>query len=833
MLLRLEHLSKRFSGVAALDDVSFDLAAGEVHALVGENGAGKSTLINILSGVLQPDEGQIYLGDAPVVLRDPPAARRLGISVVHQEVEVFPALSLAENLALAVGLPTRLPGIVDWRAVFSAARRAAGVMREPPDVAASAGDLPIAQRQMARIAVAVEQQAKVLLLDEPTSSLSESESQWLFEHVAALKRRGVGVIYISHRQNEIFELADRITVLRDGRRVWSGPTGGIDVPRLVEAMVGRQYQLREAVERASAENSPPGQPLLEVSHLTDAAGAFREVSLRVDAGEIVALYGLVGAGRSEFAQALMGLRGRPTGAACVGGAPLALGSAASASRAGLAYLPEDRLQAGIFRQLPIRVNASIASLPSYERSGLIAVGCERAAVAEQIAALGVKCQDQEQPIRELSGGNQQKVVLARWLLNAPRVLLLDEPTRGVDVAAKADLHERIRDYARRGNAVMMISSDLAEAIDHADRIVVFRQGRVAGELSPRECSARQIAHAALPIENLAATTRKPAPAWMRRALRSEWGVLLATVGLGAALAATNPHFLTVSNLLGLLTNTAVWSILALAASCVIVAGGIDISIGAIFALAAASAALVMKSSLPAAASIPLGVAAALVVGAAAGAANALIAIVGRVHPIVVTLGTMTAIRGLLIMLTGGDAITNLPAAFDAFANGRLLGVNGAIVVMIAVVAAMQFWAAQTVSGRQAYALGTNPAAARTVGISQTRVWLTVFALGGTLSAVAALVELSQNGSMQSSMGVDYELNAIAAAVIGGTAITGGRGRPWGVLLGALLIGVVNNSLVLWQVSRYHNRLVIGLLILAAVLWDLAWQKLTARTGARG
>jgi ABC-type sugar transport system ATPase subunit/ribose/xylose/arabinose/galactoside ABC-type transport system permease subunit len=677
---------------------------------------------------------------------------------------------------------------------------------------------------MARIAVALAHRARILLLDEPTSSLSSSEAAWLFEHIEALRASGVGILYISHRQSEIFQLADRILVLRDGRRVWFGATRETTPQQLVADMVGRDYA---AVATCLTNTIPHAAPVrLAVEHLSDRAGRFRDVSLRVRAGEMLGIYGLVGAGRSEFAQAVFGLTPASQGRVEVDGRPIVVRAPSDAIAAGIAYVPEDRLQEALFRELSVRENTVIASLDRLGWGPLASQTAELKAVDAQLKSLAVRYRGADQPVRQLSGGNQQKTVLARWLLTEPKVLLLDEPTRGVDVGSKAELHRLLRDWVRAGNAGVMISSDLAEIIEHSDRVVVFRDGRAVEEFSP-SAGAGQIAQAAL-LDEATVDARRS-----RKAARSKWsslalgelGVLLACLLLAAWLSLTQSHFLTADNLVALLTNAAVWTILALGASIVIIAGGIDISIGAICAFGAAVAALVLSSSLQAALAIPLAFVAALAVGGAAGALNAAISLSGRIHPIVTTLGTMTVYRGLLIMLTGGEALTDLPAPFGRLANLKFLGVNGSIVLMFAVVAVVEFWQRRTLSGRYLFALGANPVAAHTVGISKPRVWCLAFGLGGLLAALAGLLELAQTGSLQSSMGTGYELRAIAAAVIGGTAITGGRGSAVGVLCGSLLMSLVHNALVLWQVSRYHSDLVIGGLILAAILWDLAWRKL--------
>ena len=593
------------------------------------------------------------------------------------------------------------------------------------------------------------------------------------------------------------------------------------------------------------------------TNLSSTDGRVCDVSFAVNAGEIVGLYGLVGAGRTELAHLLFGLATPPQGEVEIDGRTFRIRSTDEAVTAGIAYLPEDRLRQGICRDLSVRDNTVLATLARWQRGPLTSAARERAASAEQLAALGVRYRDLEQPIGDLSGGNQQKVVLARWLLTRPRVLVLDEPTRGVDVRSKAEIHRLLADCAAAGCALLLISSDLPEVLANSDRVLVFRDGQVAGEFLPNQCTPAEVARAALPPDaapalttfksrGLGATAGSPSSARLAslttvnpsqtaaiRAKRvTRWRFATSELGLAVALAAfiavltvTTDNFSTADNLRGLATGAAVWTILALAAAPVIIAVGIDISIGAIFALAAAVGGLVMKLDGPPLAMVPAGIAAGLTVALTAGLTNASLALVGRLHPIVVTLGMMGVYRGLLVLLTGGETIHGMPAAFDAMANRRVAGVNGSMLVLLASIGAAHVWLTHTVAGRHLYAVGASNAAARVFGISRGRAWLVAFGGGGLLVGLAGLLQLAQDGSMQSVMGTGYELRAIAAAVIGGTAISGGRGSVIGVVLGAALLSLVSNALVLWQISRYHHDLVVGGLILAAVLWDLLWRKL--------
>lgn len=824
-LLELHRIRRTFPGVVALDQVSFQLLPGEVHALVGENGAGKSTLINILSGVLQPDEGQIKLLGAPVLLPNPVEARRQGIVAVHQEAELFPTLSVAENMALESGLPANKLGLIQWRQVDAAAANAMSQLGTSWRTDTPAAELSVAHRQMAQVAAAIDQQVRVLILDEPTSSLSRREAEWLFSRVQALKEAGTGIIYISHRQDEIFHLADRITVLRDGQHIWTRPVGNVDSNGLVTAMVGRPVETertRSDTTRPSIA-SPELPPRLRVKDLRSGQANSQSVDLQVAPGEIVGLYGLVGAGRTEFAQTLFGMTPAVDGTIAVDGVEHTIRTPRDALAAKIAYVPEDRLQEGICRHLTVRANLVLSSLRRWTRHGLASLARERQASHESVQQLAVRHRSIEQPISQLSGGNQQKIVVGRSLLTTPQILVLDEPTRGVDVGAKSEIHQILRTLADQGQSVLMISSELPEVMAHADRIVVFREGRVSGEFDPTSASAADVAEAAFPAvaaQRQIAASKPPTHNKLRlRVPVAEWGlacvVLLLTCWLWSTTEGFDPWIQ--------LTHATVWIILGLAASSVILAGGIDISIGSLLALSAASAAFVLRLDYTPLLTIPAAILLATTVGIAGGVANGALSLVGRVHPIVVTLGTMTIYRGLVIMLLGGRPATGLPPLFLRLAIDPQSGFRGAVLATAVLVVVVHIFLQHTRSGRHIFALGSSPTAARLVGISASRTWLLAFGVGGGLAGLAGALQLAMSGQMQSRLGSGWELGAIAVAVIGGVSIQGGRGSVLGVILGALLLRLVTSAIVRWGIAGEQVDLLIGGMILAAVLSDLGWR----------
>jgi len=470
-LLQIRNLSKRFPGVQALMAVDLDLFAGEIHALVGENGAGKSTLLRILAGIDPAEEGEIRFEGRPVTLSDPRKALGLGIAAIHQEASLCPDLSVAENLFLG-HLPRTRPGWVDRPRLQREARRLLEPFGAAISPAARVGELTPAQKQMVAIARALSQSVRVLILDEPTAFFTEQETACLFALLKDLRARNTGILYISHRLEEIFRLSDRVTVLRDGERVATRPTRELNSYELIRLMVGR------FLESAFPRTRPaPGEAVLEVRDLA-CPPLLEGISFEIRSHEILGLAGLVGAGRSELAQALFGLHRAASGQIQVAGRPLPLGSPRAAMAHGVAYVPEDRQRQGLFSAMSVGQNLTIQILHTLATGGWVRRPQEEALARSWVERLGVRPPHLKPPIRTLSGGNQQKVLLARSLAAHPRVLLLDEPTRGVDVGARAEIHCLIDRLAADGMAILLISSELPEVLGMSDRVMVLRQGRI-------------------------------------------------------------------------------------------------------------------------------------------------------------------------------------------------------------------------------------------------------------------------------------------------------------------------------------------------------------------
>jgi len=475
-LLRLSGISKTFAGVRALKGVSFDLEEGEVHALVGENGAGKSTLIKVVTGAHAPDEGTMEVRGRVIDSHDPVSARALGIAAIYQQPALFPDLTVAENLALGLE-PGGAWRRIRWGMRNERARQLLGRIGAEIDPEEGVRRLSMPEQQLVEIARALGSDARILIMDEPTASLSDKEVGNLFRVIRELKGQGVGIVYISHRLEELPEVADRVTALRDGALVGTRPMAEVDRAALIRMMVGRE--LSAVFPKIQVE---PGAIVLEVEGLSCRASGVRNVGFSVRAGEILGLAGLVGAGRTELARVLFGVTPADAGTIRLRGVAVAVRSPAQAVALGIAYVPEDRRRHGVISEFSVAANATLTTLRANSRRGLIDFARERAVAEEFVGKLGIKAASIDAPAGELSGGNQQKVALAGRLAAAPAVLILDEPTQGVDVGAKAEIHRLMGLLAAQGMAIVMISSELPEILGMSDRVAVLHAGTIVGTI---------------------------------------------------------------------------------------------------------------------------------------------------------------------------------------------------------------------------------------------------------------------------------------------------------------------------------------------------------------
>jgi ABC-type sugar transport system ATPase subunit/ribose/xylose/arabinose/galactoside ABC-type transport system permease subunit len=781
-LAELRGIEKSFAGVRAVRGVDLAVRGGEVHGLIGENGAGKSTLMRILAGAERADAGTILWRGEAVSFGGPADAIRLGIAEIYQELSLVPALSVAENIFLGHE-PLRRGGFVERAAMAAGARRLLrdlGVVQaERPEVPVET--LSVAAQQMVEIAKAVSRNASLLIMDEPTASLGGAEVRALFELIRRLRERGISIVYVSHRLEEVVEIADRVTVMRDGEVVGTLATRDASIEGLIALMVGRELERPEA--RAAAEARE--ETLLDARGLAAPPGLV-DASLEVRTGEIVAVWGLVGSGRSTLARAIAGVVPAESGSVTVAGKRIRGSSPAAALAEGLVYLTEDRKGQGLMLDRSTR------------------------ALGRLVGALRLRAASLEATVRNLSGGNQQKAMLARALLTEPRVLIVDEPTRGIDVGSKAEIHQLLRDIADQGRGVVMVSSELPEVLGVADRIAVMREGTLVAEFEAAKASEDALLAAATPgrRREAVATRREVGQTWVQQGGAAF--VVLAALWLVAAVLSAN--FLSITNQSNLLGQAAVLALLALAQAFVILAGGIDLSVGATLTAASIAAAVVMNGDdgriLP-------GILAALAVGGAVGLANGLLVQGLRLEPFIVTLGTAAAVQGLVLSWTTGPTGAAAPRFIEltAIQVWRLPALGLASLGLVAVAG---IWLRYHVRGRHIYAVGGDAGASRLSGLRVDRIRVATYTLAGLLAAVAGLFTLARFGAADPRTGIGLEFASITAVVAGGISFAGGRGTVWGALAGVGILTLVANMLNQLRIQFYWQQVVTGLIILAAV-----------------
>jgi ribose transport system ATP-binding protein len=497
ILLTARGICKSFPGVRALDDVHIDVRRGRLNALLGENGAGKSTLMRILSGVFPPDAGEILLNGQRINFKNPYQAQRAGISTIYQELNLVPDLTVAENIFLGREPRNRL-GLIDYRKMHEHSRMLLANLALDVDPRTRVSRLRVGAQQIVEIAKAVSVDAQIIVMDEPTSAISEQEVESLFRLIRQLKQRGVGIIYITHKLDELEPIADDVTIFRDGRFIAEKPYQDVTHDEIVHLMVGRE------VAKLDRSPSEPGTEVLRVRGVSlphrERAGdyAVRDISFAVHRGEIVGLFGMLGAGRTEFLQAIFGLHSQASGEIFVAGEAVTISSPADAIRAGIALAPEDRKSEGLVLPMSVAENVSLTCLQRIARFGVLRPKLERTLVETFIDRLRVKTSSFNQCVRNLSGGNQQKVVVSKWLAAGPKVLLLDEPTRGIDVSAKREIYTLISELAHSGLGIVIASSELPELLAVADRILVIADGRVTAEFARNEATEERLLQAALP-----------------------------------------------------------------------------------------------------------------------------------------------------------------------------------------------------------------------------------------------------------------------------------------------------------------------------------------------
>jgi rhamnose transport system ATP-binding protein len=827
----LHEVTKSFGAVVAIQGVSFELRSGEVLALLGENGAGKSTCVKVLAGVHPPTAGHVYLEGPPVPLRSPLDAQHRGIAVMHQHPGLFGDLSIAENVFM--GHPKKgFLGILDHDQMLEETHRLLKIIGLQADPRAPLDSLRTSEQQLVEIAKALAVKARIMIMDEPTAALSRREVDQLFLVVDDLRKRGVAMMFVGHRMEEIYEVSDRVVILRDGKVIGEAPVDEMPRNRAIQLMVGRP--LADLYPKRS---NTLGEVVIAVEGLSRGT-MFENVSFTVRSGEILGLGGLVGSGRTEIARVLFGIDQPTAGRILLNGQPVSFATPKDAMKAGIAYVSEDRMGQSLVMDFSILTNAVLAVVDQAAPFGFLERARELALIQPHLNRLRVRCSGYDQPVQQLSGGNQQKVVLSKWLATKPRIFIFDEPTQGVDVQTKAEVHAVIASLAKEGAAIIVISSELPELIGGSDRIIVLREGVVTGEFLANDATQEGVMRVATAettvidppsAEESAQPGAGPSPPKPdgfspRRLLdlflvRREVGLVAAILMIIIPATILNPRMLGVSNLKALSMDAALLSIVTVAQMLVLITRNIDLSVASVISLSAYVSAMVLKASPQT--PIPIAVLIACAVGSLCGLTNGAIITYGRIPAIVATLGTLTLFRGFNSLLANGVQISadQVPQAWLDITTASIFGVPGVVFVAAAIVTAIAMGLRYLEIGRQLFAIGSNPDGSRLIGVPVTKRVLAAFGFAGLLAGFDGALWASRLGTVDSQVAFGVELTVIASVVVGGVAIRGGSGTVLGAFLGTITLLVINNALILVHIDPLQIQSVYGLVILGAISAD--------------
>ena len=809
----LTGISKTYGAVAALTDVSIELLPGEVHALLGENGAGKSTLMGVASGTTRPDTGTVEVDGEQVPVLDPATAARLGIAIVHQHPAVLPDLTVAENIRVAV--PREF--------LRSAGDEAASMRRMLDDVGSTAhledrvGGLSVAQKHLLELAKALALRPKLLILDEPTAPLGADSVQLLFDRVRSAARGGTAVVYITHRLAEVRELADQVTVLRDGRNRGTVAVDEVTDDELLAMIVGRQLEYTFPPKHPTPGD---GRPVLEVRGLT--GDQVSDVSLTAHRGEIIGVAGVVGNGQEELLRALAGLA-RFDGTVRIGDEDFSVRRLHGSS----AYMPADRHHEGLMMTMSVRENAAVAALDRLRVGRFISRRREVEVVGAELGALKVKAASLETPVTALSGGNQQKVVMARALLSQPSILLADEPTQGVDVGARSEIYRILREVSAAGVPVVVASSDAKELEGLCDRVIVMSRGHVVATLSGDEVTEERMIRAAVESTTLKRETQEQQvrpghSSSLRRWLQGDYApvAILAVVmlALGAYIYAQNDRYLLPFNITSVTLLITALGFIAMGQTIALMTGGIDLSVGPLagFLVVVGSFFLVDGSS---GTRMVLGLLVMLGLAALTGAVNGSLIRFGKFTAVAGTLATYIALQGFSFLLRDrpGGLISRSVTEAITYKVGPL---PVAFLVLLLLTAAMEILLRRSGWGMRLRAVGSQEESARRLGVRTNRTVVLAFVAVSVFTFLGALILLAQLGIGDPAQGVGYTLSSITAVVLGGTSLLGGRGSFVGTLLGAgLIVQLLNATTFLSLTQTWQYIFQGGLIVIAAVVYS--------------
>ena len=820
-IVEMKHIKKHFPGVVALNDVSFTLLPGEVHALVGENGSGKSTLIKILSGVYQEEEGELYISGKYKKLKDPEDAQSSGIATIHQEINLIPNMDVASNMFLNREPLTRYK-LVNFEEMY---RLTGETLREidtniNPKTLVS--QLSVAEQQLVEIAKALTQNMIVLVLDEPTASLPASDAEELFRIIERLKKnRNVGIIYVSHRLEEIERLADRVTVIRDGQVIATKNMSEVSIDEIIRLMVGREVK---QMQRANF--SAKSEEVLKVEGLS-AQGLFKNDKFQLKRGEILGIAGLVGSGRSELVAALSGSSPAEEGKVYVHGVECKINSPSIALANGIGFLPAERKAEGLATLLNIRHNIIMASLQLLTRLGGILHKTKILEVMENfVTRLKIKISGFDQKVGQLSGGNQQKIVLAKVLARGSEILIFDEPTRGIDVGTRREIYELLDQLASSKNSIIISSSDLPELLGICDRILAMYMGKAVGEFK-HGVSKEEILRAILgQCESGKETStgglvcnekgrmlkeKEADTGWIKEIL----GIPFFIVAMSVFFGIKGQGFVSLYNLNNILNQLCILWLLATAQTFALITRGIDLSVGSIMALVG----MVVGITGMATDNMVIGMIAGVGVGALCGLFNGAISGGLNVEPFIVTLGTMYMLRGAALVVNDGQPISGFPKWFSFIDQGYIGSIPFLVIITVVICIFSHIILDRTRFGRHMMAIGGNIEGARISGVKVDRGKCIGYVISGVLAGVVGIILASRLFSAQPTIGGSAYLEGMAAAVIGGVSFLGGRGNILALLKGVLVIGLLSNGLNILHVSTYTQFIFMGGVLVVAVIID--------------
>ena len=819
-ILVLSEVCKRFHSVQAVNHVSFSVKRGEVHAICGENGAGKSTLMNLLAGVYQYDEGSIRLNGKDFRPKSPLEAKKAGVSIVFQELSLFPQQSAASNIF--AGSELMKGGLLDQKAMLDKTREVLKSMDLEIDPEEPVNRLSIGQRQWVEIARAMANKSEILILDEPNSALNMYETQILFRLIEGLKEKGITILYISHRMDEVFYIADRITVMRDGHYISTLDTDKTSIDEIIALMLGRES--RTLYQKHYVE---PGETILQVENMT-IPGRIEDISFDVRKGQVVGLSGLAGCGYEDVLKVLFGLEKMSSGRVLMDGSEIKASQPLEAMKKQIAMVPSDRHNTGLMTEWTIENNIAEGILHFTSRNGLINHRTIAQKAEDYVEKLNVVCNSIHDTVIELSGGNQQKVLLAKWLAMEPRLLILDDPTRGIDVGAKNEIYQLIDRLTAQGFAIILTSSEIDELIALSDDIVLFRNGRIIGHEFPGVTKGEILKKIAGEVSDPGVRQHgrgsdreiektKPANPLVKLLRKKEAGVFLATVLVFLGFSVFVPSFMSGTNMAVILKQMAILALLTYGMMYCFAAAEVDLSVGMVLnvTMSFMAVCIVNKGMNPWIA-VMLG----LLFATGLGAVNGILAVLFHLPTIVITLGTMSIYRGMALLLNGGRTISGIPeGSFLRMARVKILGVSLIAWISIVIFIILLFAFRHTRYARHILLFGDNPSAAIKMGIRTGTIRIRVMAMSGLLSGIGAVLTLSNLTAADTTTGGDYAMSAIGAVVIGGTGMTGGYATMAGSLIGIVLVTVIQNGLVFLGLQAGWRSLFIGIIMIIAISID--------------